>query len=196
MDKKITVSEALTKGLEAGLKGFPSIVGCLVLWLLTCWIPYVNIGTTIAIVCLPLEMSKGNIISPLSIFDKKYFKYMGEFFLIVGFISIGIVSGYCLFIIPGIVISIAWSLAILLMIDKEVNPIEALAMSNKATSGYKWTIFLIYFLAWIVLVIVSVIAMSIPFIGIFLSLIIMILVYPVIIGIGSYIYSKLSSSKE
>ncbi len=134
---ELTLKDAVT----TGLKNLPSILGCVVLWLLTIWIPYINVGTTIALGALPIELSKGNVINPTSIFDAKYRRYMGECFLLYGLTLLGIILGLIFFIVPGIVISIAWSLAILFVIDKGMNPMEALTQSNKATFGSKWAIF-------------------------------------------------------
>ena len=53
----------------------PSIIAAVALWLITIWIPYLNIGTTIAITLLPTQLAKGEIINPLGIFDAKYRRY-------------------------------------------------------------------------------------------------------------------------
>ena len=67
---------------------------------------------------------------------------MGEFFILVSLIWLGVMAGYLFMIIPGMVIAIAWSQAIYLLIDKGVNPMQAISLSNKLTYGKKWTIFL------------------------------------------------------
>jgi len=192
MEKKITIGSVLSNGMQLGIKNAVSLLGCIILYVLTCWIPYINIGTTIAMACLPLEMAKGNIISPLAIFDKKYFKYMGEYFLTSAFIFMGALMGIFMLIIPAYVIMIAWSLGILLLIDKGVNPMEALTMSNKATMGYKWTIFLSYLIFGIAAAIVNLIFSQIPFVGILLNIALGIVVYALILGMQAHIYSKLS----
>jgi hypothetical protein len=192
MEKKITIGSVLGEGFQLGIKNAVSLLGCIILYVLTCWIPYINIGTTIAMACLPLEIAKGNIISPTAIFDKKYFKYMGEYFLISAFMFIGILVGLCMFLIPGYVIMIAWSLGILFLIDKGVNPMEALTLSNKATMGYKWTIFLSYLVLVIIGAIVNYIFAMIPFIGILLNIILGIVIYAYVLGMQAHIYSKLS----
>lgn len=78
--KKITVTGVLSEGIGLGIKNAVSMLGATVLWLLTIWIPYLNVGTTIAMNTIPIELSKGKVISPLFIFDGKYRKYMGEYF--------------------------------------------------------------------------------------------------------------------
>ncbi len=54
---------------------------------------------------------------------------------------IGTIIGLVFFIVPGYVIAIAWSLSLFLVVDKEMNPTEAITKSNSVTYGNKWTIF-------------------------------------------------------
>lgn len=141
MNKKITLTNVLTEGFSIGIKNFVSLFVATLLWIVTIWIPFINVGTTIAIKSVPIELSKGKIISPLFIFDKKYRQYMGEFFNLIGLMMISLIPAFLFMIVPGIIINISWSLAIYIMLDKEVSPSDALIMSNKATYGYKWIIF-------------------------------------------------------
>ncbi|MDR0756794.1 MAG: hypothetical protein LBF85_03000 [Tannerella sp.] len=138
--KKLDYVTVLSEGFRYGMKNVPSLLGALVLWIVTIWIPYVNVGTTIAICTLPLLLSRGEVFSPLTIFDKKYYRYMGEYFLTFGLMAIGIIGAALFLYIPAIVVSLAWSLAILLLLDKGLNAAEAIRMSNKLTYGNKWTI--------------------------------------------------------
>lgn len=85
---KVSFRLTFAEALEIGVKNAPSIIGCVVLWLLTIWVPYINVGTTIAINMLPIELAKGGVISPLGIFDAKYRKYMGDFLITTGLMII------------------------------------------------------------------------------------------------------------
>lgn len=122
-----------------------------------------NVGTTIAMATIPIELSKGKVISPLFIFDGKYRKFMGEYFTLIGLMYLAIIPALFFMIVPGIIISIGWSLAIYILLDKGVAPGEAMIQSNKATYGYKWTIFgvsfllvlVFYILLWIINAIAS-----------------------------------------
>jgi len=143
MEKKITVFGVIGEGFAIGMKNSLSLLGAVILYVLTIWIPYINVGTTIAMCSIPVELSKGKVISPLFIFDAKYRKYMGEFFLLLGFVSIALLPLILFGFVPAIVISFAWSLAVFLLLDKGVSPGEALIQSNKLTYGYKWTLFFI-----------------------------------------------------
>ena len=136
------VSHIVKEGIGIGFKNLIPLVGTIVLYLLTCWIPYLNVGTTIALVALPAAMSRGEAISPTEIFDPKYRKNMGNFFLLMVCYSLAVVIGFFFGIIPGIVLSYAWSIAFLLLVDKELDPLQALSESNQKTYGHKATIFL------------------------------------------------------
>ena len=56
--------------------------------------------------------------------------------------------------VPGIVLSLAWSLAYYFLIEKGKNPIEAIRASNDATYGSKWTMFAVALVFGIAAVIV------------------------------------------
>ena len=134
----------LTEGIPLGIANFVTIFGATLLWLVTIWIPYLNVGTTIAINTMPLALADQEAPEgPTYIFDSKYRKYMGEFFILVGLMYMAIWSASLFLIIPGIVISLAWSQAIYLLFDKHINPIEALKESNEKTYGHKWTLFFV-----------------------------------------------------
>lgn len=160
---KITVMEKKTLDLGAvlqdaftiGIKNAPSVVAALLLWLVTIWIPYINIGTTIAITLLPVELAKGNVINPLAIFDSKWRRYMGEFFMTYALMIAPISIAFLFLFIPGIVLSIAWSLALYILIEKDKNPIQAIKASNDATYGSKWTIFFASLVVGILLCIIG-----------------------------------------
>jgi len=145
---KLAVFATIKEGITIGAKNIGPILANVLLWAATIWIPYLNVGTTIGLtVGIVAKASRGEAIPATEVFNPRYRKYMGEFFLVFGLMSIGITVGFIFFIIPGIVIGLAWSLAILLVVDKGKNPTEALTMSNDRTYGHKWKIFGVYFFA-------------------------------------------------
>ncbi len=193
----LTIGGIVTNGIQIGLKNAASLVGAVVLWLLTIWIPYLNVGTTIAIYGIVVAMSKGHVVSPMEIFDGKYRKNMGEFFLLAAFLMFGVLAGYLFIVIPGIVIGIAWGQAIYLLIDKGLNPAEALAVSNRITYGKKWTIFL----GTLALVVALMIVVGVLFwiftkmsatLGLIIYLIGIVIMIAVSLGAAAYIYGELS----
>ncbi|MDR1332454.1 MAG: hypothetical protein LBK07_10180 [Tannerella sp.] len=196
MEKKLDFLTVMKEGLVYGTKNVPSLLGALILWILTILIPYVNVGTTIAISTLPLQLSRGTIFSPLNIFDKKYYRYAGEYFLTRGFISLGTLGAMVFMLIPAIVISISWSLAVLLVLDKGVNAAEALRLSNKLTYGNKWTMFFVSLASYVAYIIVLLIFIGIvrvvPVIGILLILASIPVFYTYLLGCQASIYGTLS----
>ncbi len=138
----MTINNLLKNGISTGMKYIFPLLGTWILWILTCWIPYLNVGTTIALCTLPAMMSRGETISPTEIFNSKYRHNMGNFFLLIGFMFTGLLFGFVFLIIPGLVLMYSWYIAILLLVDKNLNPMQALHESNAKTNGHKWTIFL------------------------------------------------------
>ena len=137
--KKLDFAETFKDAITIGVKNAPSVIAAVALFLVTIWIPY--IGTFIAITLLPTQLAKGEVINPLGIFDSKYRRYMGEFLITMGLMVIPTYIAFIFMFIPGIVLSLAWSLAYYFLIEKGKNPIEALRASNDATYGSKWTMF-------------------------------------------------------
>lgn len=195
--KKIELIPVISEGIQIGLKNFASIFAAVLLWLITIWVPYINVGTTIAILSLPVALSKGEgILSPLFIFESKYRRYMGEFFTLIGLMWLSIFPALMFGIVPGIIIGIGWSLAIYILIDKGVAPGEALVQSNKATYGYKWTIFgvsvVIGFVSMILMYICGLIVSNIGEFGFILMLIVLAFIQVFGIGCNTVIYRNLT----
>jgi hypothetical protein len=153
---KLAVGATIKGGIGIGTRNIGPILVHVLLWVLTVWIPYINVGTTIGLMAgIVSKASRGEAIPMTEIFDSKYRKYMGEFFLASGLIGVGVSIGIIFAIIPGIVIAIAWSLAILLVVDKGKNPTEAITLSNNSTYGYKARMFGIYFLVGLIFSIIQ-----------------------------------------
>ena len=193
----LTVGDIITNAIRIGLKNMVNLVGAVILWLVTIWIPYLNVGTTIGIYNLVLAMSRDEPFSPTEIFDPKYRKYMGEFFLLMGFMGFGIYMGLAFFIIPGLVISIAWGMAIYIMFDKDTSPLEAIKLSNEITYGEKWTIFLGMFALVIVLyiglfIVYWILSKIIVFLAFLVILVGYVAIICIVLGAYAYIYRILS----
>ena len=139
--KKLDICATLAEGCKIGLINFFSLLAVTILYVLTIWIPYLNVGTTIAIMSLPAELAKGKVVDPLFIFESKYRRHMGEFFILYTLYSGGMAAGFLFGIIPGIVISLAWSLAFVLFVDRDLSSLDSLRESNRLTYGNKWRIF-------------------------------------------------------
>ena len=191
--KKLEVIATIKEGVGIGVKNIGPILVNLILWVLTVWIPYLNVGTTIGLfIGIVSKASKGEAIPFTEIFDAKYRRYMGEFFLVCGLVGIGVGVGLVFFIIPGIIISLAWCFAPLITIDKGKNPAEAITLSNNVTYGNKGRIFGIYILVSLAVTIVSTIFALIPAVGFVLSLIVSLFAIFVSIGLQASMYKQLA----
>ena len=87
MERKLEVVPAISDAIAIGVKNAASLVGAILLWVVTIWIPYLNVGTTIAINTLPGKLAKGEIINPLFIFESVYRRKMGDYFLLQGLLT-------------------------------------------------------------------------------------------------------------
>lgn len=139
---QLTVGAIVRNAFRLGVRHLVSIYGALILWLLTLWIPYVNLGATIGLFFgLPVAVSKGKAVSPTDIFDPEYRKVIGEFLLLLGWYLGLAYAAFWLLFVPMIVLLIAHGQAFYLLLDKHMSPSDAFALSNKITYGKKWTIF-------------------------------------------------------
>ncbi|MDP8315647.1 MAG: hypothetical protein RAP70_11350 [Candidatus Celaenobacter antarcticus] len=200
MNEQLSIGSIISNGLSYGFKNILNLLGAIVLWVLTIWIPYLNIGTTIGLIGLVVHMSKGEPFSPTVIFDAKYRKNFGEFFLLCGFMWMGIYFASMLLIIPGIVLQVAWGQSLYLFLDKGIKPLSALRKSNDITYGKKWSIFLGEFILMaivgIIFVIVVAIFSKIPFLSGLFTFIGIIFIIAIAMGVKAYIYSVLSKDVE
>ncbi len=200
--KRLDFSETLKDSIEIGVKNAPSVIAAVALWLLTIWVPYINIGTTIAIALLPTELAKGEVINPLGIFDSKYRRYMGEYFITMGLMIFPIFIATLFMVVPGIVLSIAWSLAYYFLIVKGKNPIQAIKASNDATYGSKWVIFLVILVFGICAAIVMGLfrwiceAIDVAFITFVVMFILYVLVMSVGLAVDASIWKQLKDNVE
>ena len=148
--QKLQVIPTINEGILYGLKNIPSLLGMVVLYVLTVWIPYLNVGTTIGLYKAVIKIGRGEVINPLDIFAKENRQNLGDFFLLMCLMSMGLAGATAFMFIPGIVVSIAWGFAMYFFLDKGLSPTKCLKVSYKATDGEKWTIFWITFLTCLV----------------------------------------------
>jgi len=193
--KRIDVIGTIKDGVGIGIQNIGPIIVNFLLWIITIWIPYLNVGTTIGMmVGIVSKASKGEMIPFTEIFDPKYRKYMGEYFLVNSLVMMGIVAALPFFFIPGIVIGISWMFATIITVDKGKNPSEAITLSNNATYGNKWRIFFVSFLLGLVAGLLGWI-FSLPggAVSIILVLILMLFMSFIVIGVQASLYRQLTS---
>lgn len=193
----LSVKAIISDGFAIGVKNAASLIGATVLWILTIWIPYINVGTTIAMCSIPVALSKGKVLSPTFIFDSKYRKQMGDYFILQGLSAMAIFTAFLFLVIPAYVLAYSWSQAIYLLLDKEITPTDALTTSNKLTYGHKWTLFgvdlLIGIIVCLAFLIFGGIALAINnTFGIIVMVIVFVLVLPFSMGCHGIIYKQLT----
>lgn len=200
MEKQtLQFNETLVDGITYAVMNFFQLVGCLILYLLTIWIPYVNIGTTIAMSYLPVKMAKEEVISPTHIFNAGYRKHMSHFFVLLGIMMISLIPSLCFFVVPAIVLYWAWSLSYYFLLEKGKSPIEALKASYDATDGSKWCIFGIYVVIGIAYFIVNLLMrmfISPYWIFTILNIIIVLFIMTISYGLAASMWKQLKDNVE
>ena len=88
------------------------------------------------------------------------FKYYSKFIITVGLyllISLFTTLWTFLFIIPGIIASLSYSMSPYIMIDKDLTPLESISASKKMMKGYKadYFIFKLSFIGWYLISIIA-----------------------------------------
>jgi len=214
-DFDLSVGSIISNGFSLGFKYFFPLLISYILWAITLWIPYINIGTTIGLYGLIVKMSKGEKFSAGEIFKKEYRAIMPEFLLLTGLFGIALYFALLFVVIPGIVLSIAWGYSFYFLIDKKLGVLESLRVSNETTYGKKWDIFggmfIIYLIGLVVTLIIwlifrvrpddynefgsgiGVFGLSSPSpFGVILLIIVWIIMAAVIYGAEAYVYRELS----
>jgi len=65
-----------------------------------------------------------------------FWKYVGASLLL----SLAVGAGLVLLIVPGIILALMFMFSNLIVIDRELGPIEAMTESNRVTRGHKWSL--------------------------------------------------------
>jgi len=194
--KKLEVIPTLTEACQLGIKNLVPLLLTVLLYFVTVWIPYLNVGTTVGLYRIIIDLSKGKTIEPTSIFKKENFENMGGFFLMLGFLSMGISAAMIFLFVPALVMGIAWGFAIYIFLEKKVSPLKALMLSDKATYGEKWTIFLIGLLFGFAVGIVCGLLGWIPFIGAVFVFVIIIAAAAIGIALDAVMYRHFSEKVD
>ena len=194
--EKLDIRKTITEGIGYGLKNFLPLLLMVVLYLVTFWIPYLNVGTTIGVCKAIIGIGRGEVVNPVSIFDKDNFKNLGGFFLLLGLVTIGTTAAAAFLFFPALVIGIAWSFAIYFLIDKKVSPLKALGLSYDATYGNKWRIFFVGLICGVAVCIICAILGAIPKVGVLLMVLAVVLSYAVIVAVDGVMYDFFSKKAD
>ncbi len=185
---KINVMDTIKDGIQLALKNVLSLILLVILYVLTVWIPYLNVGTTVGLYKAVIAMSRGEVVDPVSIFDKDNFKFFGNMFLLLGFQTVGITAATAFMFVPGIILSIAWGFAMYLLIDKGVSPLKALTASYDITLGEKWRIFAINLFVGLIIGLVSGLFTLIPKVGFVFTILVVIVGCALAVAVEALMY--------
>ena len=171
MNQVISFIDVIKSSFKIAKKYRFKVILSYLLWLITFWIPYLNIGTTIGLKKMIVKMSHDDSFSPLDIFDSENRKNI-DVFLILWFISSNliIIASFVFLFFPGYVMYFALSQIYLLFIDKNLGSIESIRESYRITYGEKWQILFSKLLGNIGIYILGSIIILIIYLAIFSSL--------------------------
>lgn len=201
MEEKLQFVPSLKDAFAIGVKNLVPIVLSVLLWLVTVWIPYVNVGTTIALATLPVKLSKGEMISPMFIFDSEYRHCMGEYFILQAVIFSAVYISLLFMIVPAIVLSLSWMLAVYLLVGKKMNWALCLSESNRLMMGYKFKAFCLKFAVSLALLVVSYVLFSMfdaitGSLGVLVVLVCVLVGVCVMLSVDAVIYRELVLDRE
>ncbi len=196
MERRLNFQKTLSDGVNLGIKNIANLLLMAFLFLITFWIPYLNVGTTIGFYKNIIALSKGEEIVPTSIFSKSNFKNLGDFFLLFGLQTAGIAAAAAFLLFPAMVVSLAWQFAMYIFLDKGTSPLESLSLSYNATLGEKWTLFFVYLACSLLIGLVVGLLAAIPKVGAILAFLGMLAGLAIVIGIEATLYKYFSSKLE
>lgn len=196
MESKLNIQQTLADGVRLGFKNIVNLLLMTLLFMITFWIPYLNVGTTIGFYKAIIALSKGEPIDPTSIFNKDNFKSLGDFFLLLGLETAGIGAAAMFFLFPALVVSLAWQFAIYFFLDRKTSPLKSLGLSYDTTCGEKWRLFFVYFSLAVCICAVLFLIALIPKVGPALCFLALICILPVTIGVEATLYKYFSAKAD
>ena len=195
-NEKLDIMETIKEGVRYGLKNFLPLLVMVLLYFLTVWIPYLNVGTTIGLYKAVISIGRGEQIDPISIFAKDNFKGLSGFFLLLGLLSMGLSVAFMFMFLPAIVMGIAWGFAIYFFLDKKVSPLKSLQLSYDTTYGNKWRIFAVGIVCAVFIGLICGLLAAIPKAGIVLSMLAAIVCSAIMVAVEGVMYNFFSKKAD
>ena len=194
--EKLDIMQTIKDGVRYGLKNFFPLLLMIILYMVTVWIPYLNVGTTIGLYKAVIGIGRGETIDPVAIFAKENFKDLSGFFLLLGLLYMGVTVACFFMLIPGFVMGIAWGFAIYFFLDKKVSPLKSLQLSYDSTFGNKWRIFFTEFLCAFLVGLVCGLLGSIPKVGPVLACVSALLCAAIVVAVEGVMYNFFSQKAD
>ena len=194
--EKLDIMQTIKDGVRYGLKNFLPLLLMIILYVVTVWIPWLNVGTTIGLYKAVIGIGRGETIDPIAIFNKDNFKNVSGFFILVGLVYIGTIMAMIFMFIPAIILGIAWGFAIYFFLDKKISPLKAIQLSWDSTYGNKWRIFLVGLICWFLIGIICCILAAIPKVGSVLAVLAMLVCIAIVVAIEGVMYNFFSKKAD
>lgn len=119
----------IVDGVFSGAPNQPTVVGFVVNWILG---TIVGMGITAFFL---KAYDSPDTVEVLALWHPQPFlKYLAATILI----SLAVILGFILLIVPGIILALMFMFATYIVIDRGQGPIEAMKESRRITSGHKW----------------------------------------------------------
>ena len=112
---------------------------------------------------------------------RPFWKYVGTSILLG--LAVGV--GLLLLIVPGVILALMFMFSALIVIDRELGPIDAMAESNRITRGHKWSLLGLT----LILLLINLVGVLVFVVGLLVSL-------PVTLLAFTHAYRVLSGSAE
>jgi uncharacterized membrane protein len=129
------IAGSISSGLDATFSGSvdePSIPGTIFSWATSTLISMGATAFYLAAHDNPQTASVSMLWHP-----QKFWSFLGASLLV----SIVVVLGMILLIVPGIIFALMFMFATMIVIDRGLGPIESMKESKRITTGYKWKLF-------------------------------------------------------
>ncbi|MCX7698887.1 MAG: DUF975 family protein, partial [Candidatus Goldbacteria bacterium] len=140
----------------------------------------INMIISIGLIIIPLKFADNEKPQFADLFSgaRFFFKYIISSILC----GIIVIIGFCLLIIPGIILAIRFSFYMFFIVDKDAGPVEALKSSFNLTRGHTWNIFIF----GIILILLNFLGVLALFVGLFITI-------PITMVAYAYVYRQLTS---
>jgi hypothetical protein len=99
-------------------------------------------------------------IAQLVTFDMRWLYVFGALILA----ALGILLGFVLLIVPGVILALMWSVASYGIADRKLGPVEALKESARLTKGYRLRIFVLALLSLLLIILMALLS-AVPVVG-------------------------------
>ena len=129
------IAGSISSGLDATFSGSvdePSLPGTIFSWATSTLISMGATAFYLAAHDNPQTASVSMLWHP-----QKFWSFLGASLLV----SIVVVLGMILLIVPGIIFALMFMFATMIVIDRGLGPIESMKESKRITTGYKWKLF-------------------------------------------------------